>query len=169
MNAQHARIVADFLIADFEKEMETTARVFAAVPTDGAGYRPDGKSRTGLGLVRHITLEDEWMLLAVATGAFGPFPDDSDACGIMSGADAIARYKKVIPAVLERVRTVSGDELLTMVDLHGMVQAPRIGFLSSALKHSVHHRGQLSAYLRAMGGTVPSIYGPTADMQAGVA
>jgi hypothetical protein len=169
MDAQHAKIVADFLIADFEKEIEKTVGVISAVPTNGASYRPDGKSRTGLGLVRHITLEDEWMLLAVATGTFAPFPDDSDACGIMSGADAVARYKKAIPVALDRVRAVSGDDLLKIADLHGMVQAPRIGFLCTALKHSVHHRGQLSAYLRAMGATVPAIYGPTADMQAGAA
>ena len=168
MNAQQAKIVADFLIADFEREMETTARVLAAVPAAGASYRPDAKSRTGLGLVRHITLEDEWMLLAVANGVFAPFPDQTDACGIMNGSDAVERYQKIIPAALDRVRAVSGDDLLKIADLHGMVQAPRVNFLASALKHSVHHRGQLSAYLRAMGGTVPSIYGPTADMQVGV-
>jgi uncharacterized damage-inducible protein DinB len=39
----------------------------------------------------------------------------------------------------------------------------RIGYLSMALRHSIHHRGQLSSYARAMGGKVPQIYGPSAD------
>ena len=40
-----------------------------------------------------------------------------------------------------------------------------VDFLAMTLKHSIHHRGQLSAYLRAMGGKIPAIYGPTADTQ----
>jgi uncharacterized damage-inducible protein DinB len=50
--------------------------------------------------------------------------------------------------------------------MFGLFQFPAVNFLALALKHSVHHRGQLSAYLRAMGGTVPGIYGPTADTQS---
>jgi len=45
------------------------------------------------------------------------------------------------------------------------VQMPLVNFLSMASKHSVHHRGQLSTYLRPMGGKVPGIYGPSADTQ----
>ena len=46
-----------------------------------------------------------------------------------------------------------------------MIQAPGVNFLAMTVKHSVHHRGQLSTYLRAMGGQVPGIYGPSADTQ----
>jgi uncharacterized damage-inducible protein DinB len=42
---------------------------------------------------------------------------------------------------------------------------PGIVYLSLIIKHSVHHRGQLSTYLRPMGGKVPGIYGPSADTQ----
>ena len=56
-----------------------------------------------------------------------------------------------------------GEELLRELDLMGAFKFPAIQFLSLALRHSTHHRGQLSSYLRAMGGKVPSIYGPTAD------
>jgi uncharacterized damage-inducible protein DinB len=87
----------------------------------------------------------------------------------MCPADAIAHYKDAVRAALERVRGLSGEELATVIDLFGMVQAPRVNFLGMAIKHSVHHRGQLSTYLRAMGGTVPEIYGPTADTQVSVA
>jgi uncharacterized damage-inducible protein DinB len=44
-----------------------------------------------------------------------------------------------------------------------MIKVLGINFLAMAVKHSVHHRGQLSAYLRPMGGKVPGIYGPSAD------
>ena len=165
MNSNETKIVADFLIADFENEMQTTLRVFQAVPNGHLDYRPDSKSKTALGLLRHITLEDEWLLNCIANGEFTPPPDDSDACGIMNPADAVARYKEKVPAALNRVRTLPGAKLTKVIDLLGMIQAPGINFLAMSIKHSVHHRGQLSTYLRPMGGKVPGIYGPTADTQ----
>ena len=165
MNSSETKTVADFLIADFENEMQTTQRVIGAVPSGRLDYRPDSKSKTALGLVRHITLEDEWLLNCIANGEFTPPPDDSDACGIMNPADAVARYKEKVPAALNRVRALPGDKLTKVIDLLGMIQAPGITFLAMAAKHSVHHRGQLSTYLRPMGGQVPGIYGPSADTQ----
>lgn len=165
MEPNEAKIVAEFLTADFEREMQTTINVFEAVPGGNLGYQPDPKSKTGLGLIRHITLEDEWLLNCIADGEFTPPPDDSDACGIMNPAGAVARYKERAPAALNRVRAMSGEDLSKVIDLFGMVQAPGVSFLAMAIKHSVHHRGQLSSYLRAMGGKVPGIYGPSADTQ----
>jgi uncharacterized damage-inducible protein DinB len=165
MDSKEAKTVADFLIADFENEMQTTLRVIEATPNAHLDYRPDSKSKTGLGLVRHIVLEDEWLLNGIANGEFTPPPDDSDACGIMNPADAVARYKQIIPVALDRIRTLSGEKLTNVIDLLGIIQAPGINFLAMAAKHSVHHRGQLSTYLRPMGGKVPGIYGPSADTQ----
>ena len=84
MDSKEIKTVADFLIADFENEIPATVRVIEAVPNSHLDFRPDSKSKTGLGLVRHITLEDEWFLNSIANGAFTPPPDDSDACGIMN-------------------------------------------------------------------------------------
>jgi uncharacterized damage-inducible protein DinB len=47
----------------------------------------------------------------------------------------------------------------------GMFEWPRLRFIGFANNHSVHHRGQLAAYLRAMGSKVPDIYGPSADSE----
>ena len=165
MDSNETKTVADFLAADFENEMQTTLRIIGAVPNGRLDYRPDSKSKTALGLVRHITLEDEWLLNCIANGEFTPPPDDSDACGIMNPADAVARYKEKVPAALSRVRALPGDKLTKVIDLLGMVQMPGINFLAMAAKHSVHHRGQLSTYLRPMGSKIPGIYGPSADTQ----
>jgi len=165
LNSNETKTVADFLIADLESEMQTTLRVLAAVPDSDLGYRPDDKSKTALGLLRHLAIEDEWLLNSIADGAFAPPPDDSDVCGIMNAADAVARYKERVPAALDRVRAMSGDQLAGVIDLFGMIQMPGVNFLALTTKHSVHHRGQLSTYLRPMGGKVPGIYGPSADTQ----
>jgi uncharacterized damage-inducible protein DinB len=163
MNAAEAKTVAQFLIEEMANEASTTTRVFGAVPEGRLDYKPDDASKTALGLLRHITLEDEWLLTSVADGKFDPPPDDSDACGIMTPQDAIARYNEKVPAAMERVKAMSGEDLVRQLDLLGMIQMPAVNFLSLAAKHSVHHRGQLSSYLRAMGGKVPGIYGPSAD------
>jgi uncharacterized damage-inducible protein DinB len=163
MDSQQTKTVADFLIADFEGEMQTTLRVFAAVPDDHLDYQPEPSSKTGLGLLRHITLEDEWLLNSIANGVFMPPPDASDSCGIMNAADAIARYKERVPAALDRVRKLPGENLSATLDVLGMIQAPGINLIAMAIKHSVHHRGQLSTYIRPMNGQVPGIYGPSAD------
>jgi uncharacterized damage-inducible protein DinB len=164
MNAESAKTIADFLIADYQNEIQTTERVLGSVPAQQLDYRPDGKSKTGLGLVRHLALEDAWLLSCIASGVITPPPDDSDACGILKPADAVDRYQKGMAAELDRLRALTGEQWAEAVNLFGM--APRVVFLSIAIKHSVHHRGQLSTYLRAMGGAVPGIYGPSADTAA---
>jgi uncharacterized damage-inducible protein DinB len=165
MGSNDVKTVADFLIADFEREMQTTIRVIEAVPTGHLDYQPDPKAKDAIGLVRHITLEDPWILNSIADGQFTNPPEGSDACGIMSPTEAVARYKEKVPAALERVRALPAEKLNADIDLLGLMQMPAINFLAMALKHSVHHRGQLSTYLRPMGGKNPSIYGPTADTQ----
>ena len=135
----------------------------SAVPDDKLQYGPDNVSKTALGLLRHVRLEDEWLLNAVTDGRLSPVPDDSDACGLMTPQDAIAQYQERVPAAIARVKALPGDALLREVDLFGALKMPAVGFLSLMVRHSVHHRGQLSAYLRAMGGKVPSIYGASGD------
>jgi uncharacterized damage-inducible protein DinB len=166
MDPHEAKVVANFLIGDLENEMQKTLRVFGAVPGGKLDYQPDPVSKTALGLLRHITLDDERILNGTADGAFVPPLDESDACGIMTPDDAIARYKDKIPAAIKRVRAMSGEELCGEIDYLGQLQMPGLGFLLLMLKHSVHHRGQLSAYLRAMGGKVPEIFGPSADTRS---
>lgn len=166
MESRDAKAIADFLLDSLKHEISITTGVFGAVPAGRLEYQPDGISKTALQLLRHIALEDEWMLNAVADGKFGPPPDESDTCGLMTPADASARYTERISAAAARIRALSGEELTREVDLFGMIKMPAVGFLSMMLRHSAHHRGQLSAYLRAMGGKVPAIYGPSADTVA---
>ena len=168
MEPQEATVVAKFLLSALQHELKTTLGVLSAVPANALQYQPDGKSKSALGLLRHLVLEDEWLLNAVADGTFGPMPDQSDACGIMTPADAVTRYEQRIQQALARVRELSGEALLRPVDFFGNI-VPAIVVLSVMLRHSVHHRGQLSTYLRPMGGKVPAIYGPSADTQTATA
>lgn len=162
MRSEDAKVVADFLVKALEQEVPVTAGVLGAVPPGRLDYRPDPVSKTALGLMRHLTLEDEWLLNAVADGQFGPMPDDSDTCGLMTPQDAVDRYRARVPSAIARVKTLSAERFSADIDFFG-TKMPAVMVLSTMIRHSAHHRGQLSAYLRAMGGKVPSIYGPSAD------
>jgi len=69
MNPQDAKVVSEFLLGNLEAEIPATLGVFRAVPGERADYRPDPISKSAMGLLRHITLEDEWFLNAVADGS----------------------------------------------------------------------------------------------------
>jgi uncharacterized damage-inducible protein DinB len=69
----------------------------------------------------------------------------------------------MIPAALRRLGEMSGEQLAEDLDFFGMRTLSRAQWIGAANNHSVHHRGQLSAHLRAHGSRVPNIYGPSAD------
>lgn len=164
MNSQQARTIAEFLLANFEREIPTTVAVIEAAPADQLKYSPDAKSKNGLALIRHIVIADAWFLNSIADGKFvGGTNDQSDACGIMTPADGGAKYKATVPAAIGRIRALPDEKLAEEIDFFGMMKVPAAALIALALKHSVHHRGQLSTYLRPMGGKVPGIYGPSGD------
>jgi uncharacterized damage-inducible protein DinB len=77
--------------------------------------------------------------------------------------DVVEFYKKEFPARIAALRAASPETMARTVDFFGMMQKPAASFLGMANNHSVHHRGQLSTYLRSMGAKVPPMYGDSAD------
>jgi uncharacterized damage-inducible protein DinB len=66
-------------------------------------------------------------------------------------------------AVVARLQKMTPEQLAKIVDFRGSSQMPAVMFFQIAINHSAHHRGQLSVYLRPMGGKVPAIYGESYD------
>jgi uncharacterized damage-inducible protein DinB len=166
MSPQEARNITEYLCADLEQEVPTTVRVIEAAAGGKLDYSPDAKSKNGLALIRHIVVSDGWFLNSIADGVFaGGNSDESDTSGIMTPADGATKYKEAIGAGLARIRGLSDEKLAEDLDFFGMMKAPAPIILGLMVKHSIHHRGQLSAYLRAMGCKVPGIYGPSGDSQ----
>jgi uncharacterized damage-inducible protein DinB len=161
MTPEQASAVLQFYLPQFEAEMQTTKRVLSAVPDDRAEYRPSEKCMTAYELVRHIALAEVWFLSGAAAGNF-PKPDDTEIMAVPKTADVVAWYEKSAGEAIEKLKSVSGEHILTPVRLLGMTM-PAINVLALALKHSVHHRGQLTSYLRPMGAKVPSVYGGSGD------
>lgn len=166
-NPAHARAVADAMLALWEAEMPATVRVLSAVPNENRGYRPDPRSRSAWELVTHIATADMWFLDSVERGVFQFDPEAAKQAeaAFRHVADAVDFYKAAIPAKHARLRTLSDDQLAEPLDFFGMMTMTRAAWIGFANNHSIHHRGQLSAHLRAMGAKVPDIYGPSGDAE----
>ena len=165
MNAEQAKFLTEYFLNMLEQEGKTTAKVIAAVPDSGRSYRPDEKSRTAWDLATHLALGDVWFLDSIINGKFEFDPDayKQAAAQFRSVTDVVEYYNREFPARVKQVRGLPAEKLTKVVDFFGVMQMPNANFLGFANNHSIHHRGQLAAYLRAMGGKVPSIYGGSAD------
>jgi len=99
---------------------------------------------------------------AVVNGVFdvtpGPRPETLETSG-----DISRWYADTFAQDVERVAALPVDTLLKVVDFRGIFQRPAVAYLHTAHLHSIHHRGQLSMYLRPMGAKVPAIYGESYD------
>jgi uncharacterized damage-inducible protein DinB len=162
MTPEQAQSLTAFLIADYEHESGTTRRVLGAVPAGQENYSPDLRSMNALKLTWHLASADDWFLRSIARGAFTPEPTEVPE-SIQTTADVAAWYDSHIGASIAGVKAMPGEDSAKVLDFFGMMQMPAVVFLQLCIKHSVHHRGQLSAYLRPMGGKVPGIYGPSGD------
>ena len=63
----------------------------------------------------------------------------------------------------EKLTKLPNEQLVKIVDFRGMFQLPAVMYLNILMHHSIHHRGQLSMYLRPMGAKVPAMYGESHD------
>jgi uncharacterized damage-inducible protein DinB len=149
-------------LPSLKNEHRTTKNVIAAIPLDKGDYRPDEISKTAMELAWHIVGAENRFMDAVLTGEFNltpnPRPDS-----VKNSADLLALYQQDFEPRFEKLTKMSPEQLLKIVDFRGMFQLPAVMYLSFMMHHSVHHRGQLSMYLRPMGAKVPSIYGESYD------
>ena len=143
-----------------EREHPTTKRVIASVPNDKRDYKPHENSRSAWELAVHVAQSDVWFLNSVADGAFNWAETPAPAPDVNGLA---AWYGAEFPKAMARVKALKPEQLLKPVDFFGMMTAPVFLYLQFAQDHTVHHRGQLSTYLRPMGGKVPDIYGGSFD------
>lgn len=166
-NPDQAKAVAAAMVALWAGELPATLRVLSAVADTNRDYRPDPKSRSAWELAIHIATADVWFLDSIERGAFEFDPDVAKQAEAQfrNISDVAAFHEAMVPARLDRLKNLSGDQLAASVDFFGMMQMSRAAWIGFANNHSVHHRGQLSSYLRALGSRVPDIYGPSADAE----
>jgi uncharacterized damage-inducible protein DinB len=152
----------DILLGTLKNESRTTRKVLDAVPAAKCDYRPEPNSRTALELARHIAAAENRFLETPINGVFN-FGAGSIPENVKSPAEVAAWYSGAFAKSFDKLTQLKGEQLVKVIDFRGMFQLPAVSFLQLALLHSIHHRGQLSSYLRCMGAKVPSIYGESYD------
>lgn len=147
-------------------EFKTTSKVLAAIPDQNHDYRPDAKSKTAMELGWHIASVDVWFIDCIAAASFD-YSEKHMPDTIKTGADLAAWYDAAITAAVPKLEALTPEQLAIPVDFYGMMKMPAAMYLMFLNNHMIHHRGQLSTYLRAMGGKCPGIYGGSADEPMG--
>ena len=163
LTAEHAHLLVNrALLAVVKNESRTTRAVLAAVPDRHLDYRPDPHAKGANELLRHIASADNFFLKSVVDGAFVPgsvvIPET-----IQTPAQVADWYEQTHAGNLRALSEARPETLVKVLDFRGLFQAPAYAFIQSGLAHTIHHRGQLSTYLRPMGGKVPVIYGESYD------
>jgi uncharacterized damage-inducible protein DinB len=167
MNADQAKAAAEMMAALWEGEFPATCQVLAAVNNGNQDYKPDPKSRTAMELATHLATADIWFAESIVNGAFEWNPEKAkEVEGQFRNVNEIVDYyKKSFPEKLAALRALPAGAFAETIDFFGVMKKSRAQWVGFANNHSVHHRGQLATYLRAMGSKVPNIYGPSADAE----
>jgi uncharacterized damage-inducible protein DinB len=146
------------LFTDFwMKEAATTRKVLSRIP-DGSSYRPDPKSRTAQEIAWQIVCEERMIIDALESGKaeWSPPPMPETMRGVLQV------YESQSADMPRRWETLPAARWNGMLDFFGK-QRPASPMAWSFLFDIVHHRGQITTYLRPMGSKVPQIYGPSGD------
>ena len=155
-------LLQNVYLGTLKNESRITKRILEAVPADKVDYRPDAASRSANELMRHIAAADNRFLETPINGVFDTNPSLLPE-SVKTPQEVANWYEARFAKNFEALTKLSGEQLLKVVDFRGMLQRPAVTFIMLGLHHTIHHRGQLSSYLRCMGAKVPSIYGESFD------
>jgi uncharacterized damage-inducible protein DinB len=145
------------LLPEFDQEMANTRRMLECVPEEKFDWAPHSKSSTLGKLANHLAVMPAFAAMIVH--GQGRRPAEAK-----SKSELLALLDANIEAGRTALAAVSDDHMLTKVPVTADRSMPRTDILRTrVLSHMIHHRGQLSVYLRLLDVPVPGMYGPTAD------
>jgi uncharacterized damage-inducible protein DinB len=147
-----------------KREHETTRRVIDAFPADQADFKPHPRSNSAKQLLWTFAIEEGLIVAALKNqlSLSGGFPKAPETWN-----EALEAWKRNHSMLVSTLESARDEDLAGTVKFFTgpktMGEYPKAEFLWFMLCDQIHHRGQLSVYVRMAGGKVPSIYGPSAD------
>ena len=159
--------IKDALLPEFDHEMATARKVIERVPEDKFGYKPHDKSMSMGRLASHIAEMPTWATSSIALDSLD-LATDYKPFDAGSRAQLLEAFDKNVAGARSAIAGASDETLMKSWSLKRggatLMTMPKIAVVRSfMLNHVIHHRGQLSVYLRLNDVPVPSIYGPSAD------
>ena len=159
--------IVDTLLPEFDREMTTTRKLLERVPEDKFAWKPHVKSMSLGDLASHVANLVNWGAVTLNQSDVDMGSDNTNTAAT-SRADLLSRFDKNVTDTRAALTSKSDAEMMAPWSLkhHGktIFTMPKAAvWRGFVLNHLVHHRGQLSVYLRLNDVPVPAIYGPSAD------
>jgi len=159
--------MVDALLPEFDHEMSVTRKVLERVPLEKADWKPHEKSMSLGQLAQHLATLPNWGSIALNQDEFD-LDGNPQHETIRDRAALLATFDRVVHETRNALTAKTDGELMApwalKKDGHTIFSMPKASvWRSFVMSHVVHHRGQLSVYLRLNDVPVPSIYGPSAD------
>jgi uncharacterized damage-inducible protein DinB len=156
----------DFYISCWEREALATGKVIGRIPEEHSDYRPDPKARTAREIAWLMVREEAVLVESMEKGEFTWV---EVPCPAKVG-EVIAQYERQHDDLTKRLHAISAsrfeEKIPFMMDGKEVMREHGYNMAWGFLLDQIHHRGQLSTYLRPMGAKVPAIYGASADEQS---
>jgi uncharacterized damage-inducible protein DinB len=160
--------IVDALLPEFDHEMAVTRKVLERVNDAQFGWQPHEKSMTLGRLATHVAEVPRWGRTILTEPEFNMVAGEYAPATAGTTAEVLQLFDGEVQAIRALLGARTDDELLSTwtfkqngQELFGMPRAA--AWRSWVMNHLIHHRGQLSVYLRQTGSKVPGIYGPSAD------
>jgi uncharacterized damage-inducible protein DinB len=159
------RAIAEKLVPEFDQEMATTRRLLERVPTDKGTWKPHDKSFALGHLTQLVATMPGWITRTLRE-------DNINLAGgsgysFQATESLLDQFDRHVSEAHSAIEEATDEDLETPWSLkHGdnvLFTQPRGSAVRNHINHLIHHRGQLSVYLRLIDVPLPSIYGPTAD------
>jgi uncharacterized damage-inducible protein DinB len=163
--------ISETLLPEFDQEMATTRRLLERVPEDKLGWKPHEKSMTLGRLAGHVAEIPNYGVATMNMDSLDVNPIGGrpyEPLMATSRAQLLAAFDRNVVAGRAAIAAGSDGAMAETWSLlaagNPIFEMPRVAVLRVlVMNHLIHHRGQLSVYLRQTGALVPSIYGPSAD------
>ena len=163
--------MAEFLVGEFDHESGTTRKVLERVPEEHAAWAPHTKSKSMGELANHIAGLPVWVGRILNAPEYDFLAPGATTPGIRpweSKSALLAKHDKNVADARALIAKASDAQFLEPWSMKRggevMFTLPRIAVLRSMVySHAVHHRGQLTVYLRLKDVPLPGVYGPSAD------
>jgi uncharacterized damage-inducible protein DinB len=165
--------IKDALLGELEHEVAATRRMLERVPEDRlkSKWKPAEKSMTLSRLASHVAELPTWGVHALNLDELDiapPGEEPQTGAQLESTAEIVATFDTNISNMRDAIQSTSDEKFMTLWTLkksgEDIFSIPKIAVLRNfVINHMVHHRGQLSVFLRLCDVAVPQTYGPTAD------
>jgi uncharacterized damage-inducible protein DinB len=162
--------LTEILLAELNREVERSRKALEQIPDDKHEWKPHEKSMIFGYLAGMVAIIPSWVALQITKPDLDIAPEGGSNMKrepMTKSAQFVAALDKCVADARAAFASTTDEHLMTNWQLKQkgkvVMEGTRFDMIADTLNHWVHHRGQMTVYLRLMGAKVPATYGPSAD------